>query len=74
MEKHEIERAAVRLNYKYGKKALPKAVEVAKYYLGEGDDDAAKRWISIGYAIKKMQKIENVKEVVGLADEMEELG
>lgn len=71
MEEYEIQRAATRLNYKYGKKALPKAVEVAKYYLGERDDEAAKRWIRIGYAVKKIQGIESVQEVVSSVNKKE---
>ena len=72
MQDYEIERSAVRLCQKYGKKALPKAVEVVKFYLGEGDSDSAKRWVSIGYAVKKLQNIKNIEEVVESVKEAEE--
>ena len=41
IEDIHIERTAMRLVQKYGKKALPKAVEVTKYYLNEDDEDNA---------------------------------
>lgn len=60
----DIERTAIRLIQKYGKKALPKAVEVTKYYLNSDDEEAAKRWVKIGYEIKKLQQIESISEVI----------
>jgi len=55
MNEAEINRAAMLLNLKLGKKALPKAVDTAKFYIEANDNDSAKRWISIGYEIKKIQ-------------------
>jgi hypothetical protein len=73
MEDITIERTAIRLTQKYGKMALPKAVEVAKYYLEAGDDEAGKRWVSIGYAVKKLQKVQSIGEIVSsIAEESEE--
>jgi hypothetical protein len=72
MEDYEIQRTAMRMTQEYGKKALPKAVEVAKYYLGESDNDAAKRWVRIGYAIKKLMQIESVNEALKVAEKAKE--
>jgi hypothetical protein len=72
MEDYEIERTAMRMTQEYGKKALPKAVEVAKYYLGEADNDAAKRWVSIGYAIKRIMQIESIKGAIEVAESVKE--
>ena len=55
MKAEEIQRAAMLLNLKYGKRALPKALDTAKFYLESNDNDSAKRWISIGYEVKKIQ-------------------
>lgn len=67
-----IERTAIRMTQKYGKKALPKAVEVAKHYLEAGDDESAKRWVSIGYAVKNMQNVQSLNEIVATLAEEEE--
>ncbi len=64
MEKYAIDRAAKQLIQKYGRKALPKVVNVVKYYLEAGDDSNAKRWISIGYAVKRIDKIETIEETL----------
>ena len=69
MEDYEKKRTATRLIHKYGKKALPKAVEVARYYLAERDDKNAKRWISIGYEIKHMLNIYSVNEILTAEEE-----
>jgi hypothetical protein len=72
MEDYTTKRTATILIQKYGKKALPKAVEVAKYYLTERDDENAKRWVSIGYEIKHMLKIYSIKEILSMeSDELE---
>ena len=55
MNESEINRAAMLLNLKYGKRALPKALDTAKFYIEANDNDSAKRWISIGYEVKKIQ-------------------
>ena len=55
MKEEEIKRAAMLLNLKYGKRALIKAVDTAKFYVESNDNDSAKRWISIGYEVKKIQ-------------------
>lgn len=55
MKEEEINRAAMLLNLKYGRKALPKAIDTARFYLEANDNDSAKRWVSIGYAVKKIQ-------------------
>ena len=55
MKPEEIKRAAMLLNLKYGKLALPKAVDTARFYIESNDNDSAKRWISIGYEVKKIQ-------------------
>lgn len=55
MTEEEIKRAAMLLNLKYGKRALPKALDTARFYVESNDNDSAKRWISIGYAVKKIQ-------------------
>jgi|GEM_PF-4311236 len=55
MKDEEIKRAAMLLNLKYGKRALPKAVDTARFYVESNDNDSAKRWISIGYEVKKIQ-------------------
>jgi hypothetical protein len=55
MKEEEIKRAAMLLNLKYGKRALPKAIDTAKFYVESNDNDSAKRWISIGYEVKKIQ-------------------
>lgn len=60
MEDYKIERTANLLVQKYGITSLPKAVAAAKYYLEEGDEDAAKRWVSIGFAIKKIQAKDSI--------------
>jgi hypothetical protein len=72
MKDYEIERTAMRMTQEYGKKALAKSVEVAKYYLGENDNEAAKRWVSIGYAIKKLMQIESVKDILTITDDVKE--
>jgi len=69
MEDYTKKRAATMLIQKYGKKALPKAVDVAKYYLGERDDENAKRWVSIGYEIKDMLNVRNVQEIIAMEKE-----
>ena len=69
MEDYKKTRAAQRLIHKYGKKALPKAVEVARYYLGENDDENAKRWVSIGYEIKHMLNVYTVNEILAMEEE-----
>lgn len=71
MDDINIERTAIRLIQKYGKKALPKAVEVTKYYLNSDDEDNAKRWVKIGYAIKKAQNIESASQIIKEATEPE---
>jgi hypothetical protein len=68
MQDYEIERTAMRMIQEYGKRALPKAVDVAKYYLGESDNDNAKRWVNIGYAIKKMLQAEKVNSVLKVVE------
>lgn len=55
MNEEQIQRAAMLLNLKYGKLALPKALDTARFYVESNDNDAAKRWISIGYEVKKIQ-------------------
>lgn len=70
MEEHTKKRAAIQLVQKYGKKALPKTVEVAKFYLGERDEENAKRWISIGYEVKRILQIDNVAEVLSIENEL----
>lgn len=55
MTEEEIKRAAMLLNLKYGKRALPKALDTARFYVESNDNDSAKRWISIGYEVKKIQ-------------------
>ena len=55
MNESEINRAAMLLNLKYGKRALPKALDTAKFYIEANDNDSAKRWISIGYEVKRIQ-------------------
>lgn len=72
MKEYEIKRAATRLIQKYGKRALPKAVEVARFYLAERDDTNAKRWISIGYEIKNLLKIYSVNEILAIDKEIRE--
>ena len=72
MQDYEIERTAIRMTQEYGKRALPKAVEVAKYYLSEADNDNAKRWVSIGYAIKRILQIESVKDAIEVAEGVKE--
>ncbi|MDA0780936.1 MAG: hypothetical protein PQ612_01610 [Rickettsiales bacterium] len=69
MKEYEIKRAATRLIQKYGKRALPKAVEVARFYLGERDDANAKRWINIGYEVKHLLNIYSVNEILALEKE-----
>lgn len=64
MNEHEVKRAAIRLIQKYGKKALPKAVAVSRYYLGERDEDNAKRWVYIGMEVRKMQQVESIKDIL----------
>ena len=73
MEDYTTERTAIRLIQKYGKKALPKAVEVARYYLEEGDDEAAKRWVHIGYAVRHHMKIDSIQDVITSASEKNEV-
>lgn len=68
MDEHQIERTALRMSQKYGKKALPKAVDVIKYYLAENDDENAKRWVTIGYAIKRLQQIETIKDALSMTE------
>ena len=55
MDEKDINRAAMLLNLKYGKRALLKAVDTAKFYLEANDNESAKRWVSIGYEVKKIQ-------------------
>lgn len=55
MKEEQIKRAAMLLNLKYGKRALPKALDTARFYVESNDNDSAKRWISIGYEVKKIQ-------------------
>ncbi len=55
MNEEAIKRAAMLLNLKYGKRAFPKALDTAKFYIEANDNDSAKRWISIGYEVKKIQ-------------------
>jgi len=69
MDDHTIERTAIRLIQKYGMKALPKAVDVARYYLEEGDDDSAKRWVRIGYAVKHQLNLGELEEIIKSATE-----
>ncbi len=63
MTEEEIRRAAILLNVRYGKGALTKAVDTAKFYLEANDNDSAKRWISIGYAIKSIQGLVTNQEI-----------
>ena len=55
MKEVQIKRAAMLLNLKYGKRALPKALDTARFYVEANDNESAKRWISIGYEVKKIQ-------------------
>lgn len=55
MKEDEIKRAAMLLNLKYGKSALIKAIDTARFYVESNDNEAAKRWISIGYKVKEIQ-------------------
>lgn len=55
MKEEEIKRAATLLDLKYGRRALPKALDTAKFYVEANDNESAKRWISIGYEVKRMQ-------------------
>jgi len=70
MEDYLKKRAAIRLIQKYGKKALPKTVEVARFYLGERDEDNAKRWVTIGYEVKRILQLENVQDIISMEDEL----
>lgn len=70
MEDYAKKRAAIRLIQKYGKKALPKAVDVARFYLGEKDEENAKRWISIGYEVKRTLQIDNVAEILSVENDL----
>ncbi len=63
MDPEQIKRAAMLMNLKYGKGALPKAVDTAKFYLEDNDNDAAKRWISIGYAVKEIQGLVSESDI-----------
>ena len=55
MKEEQIKRAATLLDLKYGKRALLKALDTAKFYVEANDNESAKRWISIGYEVKKIQ-------------------
>jgi hypothetical protein len=55
MKEEKIKRAAMLLNLKYGKRALPKALDTARFYVEANDNESAKRWISIGYEVKRIQ-------------------
>ena len=53
--------------------SLPQeAVPVRSIFDREGDEDAAKRWIKIGYAVKRILNIETVREVEDTLMEPEE--
>ena len=65
MEDYQMQRTATTMIQKYGMDALPKAVEAARYYLEQGDEEAAKRWVAIGYKIK-------ATTMKGKIDELEE--
>ena len=68
MEDHKIERAAIQLIQKYGRKALPKAVEVIKHYVASNDETSANRWIAIGYAIRRAQNKYGIKEALEISE------
>lgn len=63
MKESDIKRAAVLLDLKYGKRALPKALDTARFYIESNDNDSAKRWISIGYEVKRMQGLISDEEI-----------
>jgi hypothetical protein len=63
MRDEDIKRAAMLLNLKYGKRALPKAVDTARFYVESNDNESAKRWISIGYEVKKIQGLISDSEI-----------
>ena len=65
MRREEIQRAAMLLNLKYGKRALTRAIDTARFYVESNDNDSAKRWISIGYEIKKIQGLVTDSDIDG---------